>query len=59
MIRYALYGGWKGDVVGPRTLIATYKTSKMACEVMEDSFNDMGAMDWFHIEAVYPQKVAP
>lgn len=52
MTRYALYGGWKGDTVNHTTLIGIYKTTKMAYEVMEESFNDMGAMDWFHIQAV-------
>ena len=52
MTRYALYGGWKGDTVGPKTLIGIYEYAYSAYGIMHDSFNDMGAMDWFHIEAV-------
>lgn len=51
MTRYALYGGWKGDTVNPKTLIAIYKSRAMVYRVIEESFDDMGAMDWFHIEA--------
>lgn len=53
MTRYALYGGWKGDAVEPKTLIGLYPSRKDAYAVMEESFNDMGAMDWFHLEARY------
>lgn len=52
MTRYALYGGWKGDTVEPKTLIGIYEYASTAYAIMEESFNDMGAMDWFHIEAV-------
>lgn len=53
MVRYALYGGWKGDTIEPKTLIGFYTSRTEAYSVMEESFNDMGAMDWFHLEARY------
>ena len=59
MTRYALYGGWKGDTVNPKTLIGLYKSRAIIYRVLEESFDDMGAMDWFHIESRHEKVTEP